>query len=64
MLEPITGETQRRQLYLDVIDHLRDSQPQPVRLKRADSAGALACVFVAVVVVLPSLLPFAVLRHD
>ncbi len=64
VLEPITGETQRRQLYLDVIDHLRDSQPQPVRLKRADFTGALACVFVAVVVVLPSLLPFAVLRHD
>ena len=64
VLEPITGETQRRQLYLDVIDHLRDSQPQPVRLKRTDFTGALACVFVAVVVVLPSLLPFAVLRHD
>lgn len=64
VLEPITGETQRRQLYLDVIDHLRESKPQPVRLKRADFTGALACVFVAVAVVLPSMLPFVVLRHD
>ena len=64
VLEPITGETERRLLYVDVVDHLRDSEPQPVRLKREDFTGALACVFVAVIVVLPSLLPFAVLRHD
>lgn len=64
VLEPITGETERRLLYVDVVDHLRESEPQPVRLKREDFTGALACVFVAVMVVLPSLLPFAVLRHD
>lgn len=64
VLEPITTEAQRRMLYVDVVDHLRESEPQPVRLKREDFAGALACVFVAVVVVLPSLIPFAVLPHD
>ena len=64
MLEPITRETERRLLYVDLVDRLRESEPQPVRLKREDFAGALACVFVAVMVVLPSLLPFAVLRHD
>jgi VIT1/CCC1 family predicted Fe2+/Mn2+ transporter len=64
ILEPITGETQRHMLYVDVVDHLRESDPQPVRLKREDFTGALACVFVAVVAVLPSLLPFVFLRHD
>lgn len=64
VLEPITGEAQRRMLYVDVVDHLRESEPQPVKLKREDLTGALACVFVAVVVVLPSLIPFVLLRHD
>ena len=64
VLEPITGETQRRQLYLDVIDHLRDSQPQPIKLKREDFIGALACVLVAIIAVTPSLVPFALIRHD
>lgn len=64
ILEPITGETQRALLYKAVLEHLHDSQPRPVKLKREDFTGALACVFVAVIVVLPSLLPFAVLRHD
>jgi VIT1/CCC1 family predicted Fe2+/Mn2+ transporter len=64
ILEPITGEAQRRSLYADVVAHLRDSEPQPVRLKREDFTGALACVFVAVMAVLPSLIPFVILRRD
>ena len=64
ILEPITGESQRAMLYRDVLDHLRDSRPQPVKLKREDFIGALACVLVAVISVLPSLVPFALIRND
>lgn len=31
---PPSGEEQRRQLYADVLDHLRNSKPQPVMLMR------------------------------
>jgi len=62
VLEPITGEEQRRQLYADVLDHLRDSKPQPVTLTREDLYGALACVVVALLAVLPSLGSLLLLR--
>jgi hypothetical protein len=64
ILEPITGEAQRDVLYRDVLDHLRDSRPQPVKLKREDFIGALACVLVAIIAVTPSLIPFVLLRDD
>lgn len=64
ILEPITGEAQRAILYRDVLDHLRDSRPQPIKLKRDDFIGALACVLVAVISVLPSLVPFVLIRND
>jgi VIT1/CCC1 family predicted Fe2+/Mn2+ transporter len=64
ILEPITGEAQRALLYRDVLEHLHDSQPQPVRLKREDFIGALACILVAIIAVLPSLVPFAIFRDD
>jgi hypothetical protein len=37
MLEPITGEEQRRLLYADILDHLRDSPPQPATARDADA---------------------------
>lgn len=64
ILEPITSDTQRTELYHDILDHLRDSEAQPIRLKREDFTGALACVFVAVIAVLPALLPFIIVRND
>lgn len=64
MLEPITSETQRRLLYADVLDHLRFSRPQPVGFNRDDFAGALGSVLVAVLAVLPSLVPLVLLRHE
>jgi hypothetical protein len=64
ILEPITGEGQRRTLYLDILDHLRDSQPRPVGLKREDLTGGLAPVLVALLAVAPSLVPLLVLRQD
>lgn len=58
ILEPITGEQQRRALYQDVLDHLRDGQAQPVGLTREDVAGGFGSVLVAVLAVLPSFVPF------
>lgn len=64
ILEPITTEMQRQSLYVEILDHLHDSRPQKVRLKREDITGGIASVFVAVLAVLPSLVPFALLRND
>jgi hypothetical protein len=64
ILEPITRESQRAMLYKDMLEHLHDSEPQPVRLKREDFVGALACVLVAIIAVLPALAPFAFFRDD
>jgi hypothetical protein len=57
ILEPITGEAQRRLLYQDVLEHLRDGEPQPVGLSRQDIAGGFGSVLVAVIAVLPSFVP-------
>ena len=64
ILEPITSESQRRHLYADILEHLHDSTPQPVHLKREDLTGGLASVLVAVLAVLPSLAPFILFRND
>lgn len=64
ILEPITTEPQRATLYDSIHAHLRDSDPQPVTLKRDDFIGALGCVLVAVLSVLPSLVPFVLFRND
>ena len=62
VLEPITGEEQRRQLYVDVLDYLQDSRPQPVTLTRDDVLGGLGSALVAVLAVLPSILPLVLFR--
>lgn len=64
ILEPITGEQQRRALYQDVVDHLRDGQPQPVGLTREDVAGGFGSVLVAVIAVLPSFAPLLILYNN
>ncbi len=64
ILEPILQREKRNLLYADVLEHLHDSQPQPVGLTREDLAGALGSVLVAIVAVLPSLAPLVLLRGD
>ncbi|NTU79013.1 MAG: hypothetical protein HGA45_06365 [Chloroflexales bacterium] len=64
VLEPITGEDERHTLYRGVYAQLRTSRPRPVGFKREDFTGALGCVIVAVVAVLPSLLPLVLLRGN
>lgn len=64
ILEPITGEAERQQLYRGIFAQLRYSAPRPVGFKREDFVGGLGCVLVAIVAVLPSLLPLLLLRHE
>ncbi len=64
ILEPITTDEQRHDLYLDISNHLCKGQPQKVGLQQEDVLGALATVLVSVLAVLPSLLPFLVLPNN
>jgi hypothetical protein len=62
ILEPITREEKRRALYADMLDHLKDSQRQVVSLNRDDFLGAIGSALMAVIVVLPSLVPLLIFR--
>ena len=64
ILEPITGEGQRQILYQDILDHLHDSRPRSIGLKREDLTGGLASVLIAVLAVAPSFLPLFIFRND
>ena len=64
ILEPITGEERRHILYEDMLKHLRGSRPRPVGFQREDFAGAVGSVLVAVLAVLPSFVPLALLRQQ
>lgn len=64
ILEPITEENVRRELYNSVLLHLRNSQPRKIGFTRDDFTGALGHVMVALVSVIPSLIPLVVLRND
>lgn len=64
ILEPISEESVRQNLYQSVLEHLRSSQPRPVGFNRDDLIGALGHVVVAILAVLPSLAPLVLLRHD
>ena len=64
LLEPITGEIEREALYHSIFNHLRNSKPRKISFKLEDFSGVLGHVLVAVIAVIPSLIPFLVLRHD
>lgn len=64
ILEPIAGSQERESLYKSVFEHLRDSQPRKIGFKREDFSGALGHVVVAIVAVLPSLVPLVLFRND
>lgn len=64
LLEPITGEDERQALYRNIYEHLRNSQPRKIGLRTEDITGALGHVVVAILAVIPSVIPFIVLRHD
>lgn len=64
ILESITGAEQRRQLYEDVLEHLRNGKAQPVRLTRQDVAGGFGSVLVAMLTVLPPFVPLLLLYNN
>jgi len=64
LLEPITGEDERKALYRSILVHLQNSKPRKYGLKGEDINAVLGHVLVAILAVIPSLIPFVVLRHD
>ena len=64
MLEPISGEQERRELYQHILVQLRNSQPREIGLKREDVTAGLTHILVAVLVIMPSLFPLVALRQD
>ena len=64
MLEPITGEQERRQLYSHILDQLRNSQPREIGLKREDVTAGLTHILVAILVIIPPLFPLVAMRQD
>ncbi len=64
VLEPITDETERRNLYQSVLPHLRTARARPISFKREDFTGALGTLVVAIFAVIPSLIPLVLLRSN
>jgi VIT1/CCC1 family predicted Fe2+/Mn2+ transporter len=64
ILEPICGEMERQQLYKGVVQHLRGGRPRPVGFKQEDLTGGFAWVVMAILAVVPSLVPFVLLRDQ
>ncbi len=64
LLEPITGDNERRALYQGVFNHLRNSKPRNIGFNFEDFTAVLGHVMVAILAVIPWLIPFLVLRHD
>jgi len=64
LLEPITGENERKALYSSILIHLKESTPQNIGVKREDITSALSHVLVAFIAVIPSIIPFIVFRSD
>lgn len=64
VLEPISSENERAALYSLVFAQLRLAQPQAIGLRREDLAGAVGCVVVAMLAVLPSLVPLVLLQGN
>ena len=63
ILEPITNDDQRYNLYHDILAHLHQAEPQEAGLRREDVLGGLTSVLVSVIVVLPSLMPLLLLEN-
>lgn len=64
LLDPISEEKDRRVFYRSVLDLLIKSKPRPVHFKREDASAVLGHVLVAILAVIPSLLPFFILRYN
>jgi hypothetical protein len=64
ILEDISGENERKALYRGIYVNLRNSKPRSIGFTGGDFKSVLGHVVVAIIAVVPSLIPFLVLRHD
>ena len=64
ILEPISEKKERQIFYTSVLDYLKDSQPRTIKLTGEDLIGAAAHVMVAILAVLPSLIPLFLVRGN
>jgi len=61
-LEPYTSAEERRQLYGEIVQRLRNVSPQRTRLTRDDLGGALACFTLVLLSAVPAVLPFLLIN--
>ena len=64
LFEPIIGEEERISLYGNILTHLQKSKPHDIGIKGDDLTVALVHVPVAILAVIPSSIPFLVLRYE
>ena len=57
VFEPITDEQHRDGLYLSILRSIKSTPGQKIRFSKADFGAAVAHVFVAVIAVIPSMIP-------
>lgn len=57
-LAPLAPEAERRVFYKHVCDRARQVTVRPITIEREDLMGALATVLVAIVAILPAVVPF------
>lgn len=63
-LEAVMPEDERRQLYKQAYDRMRDNEVKPVGFKRDEFLGALGVLVTAVLVSIPVVLPMFIFRTD
>ena len=64
LLEPITDENERQALYRNILVHLRAGKPRQIGLRKDDFISALGHVVVAVVAVIPSVIPLFIFHNN
>lgn len=64
VLDPITAEDERSQLYQSIYQRLLQSEPRPIGLRREDFTGAIGTLLITILAVIPSLIPLVLFRHD
>lgn len=64
ILEPITEEAQRTVLYQNILGYLRNSKPQIITFKREEFTAILGHVLVAVIAIIPSMIPLVIFRQN
>ena len=64
LLEPIIDGEEREALYENILPYLQKGKPQGIGLKREDITVLLGHAVVAILAVIPSAIPFLVLRND